>query len=81
MCRRDRVLEVFPVSRVLVFAAMIASIILAVAPARASEPVLRVEGGPEVTREALAALPQHSITQTADYTDGEVTFTGPPATC
>ncbi len=66
-------------SRLLVFLAMVAAIIVAVAPARAAEPVLRIGGAAEFTREALAALPQHSISQTTDYTDGIVTFTGPLA--
>lgn len=59
--------------------ALVATPVLA--QASAAEPVLTVEGATTMTytREELAALPQHAITQTTDYSDGEVTFSGPLA--
>lgn len=49
--------------------------------ALAAAPVLTIHAAVEraLSREELAALPQHAITQTTEFTDGDVTFTGPLA--
>lgn len=63
------------------FRAAIAVALVCAGAARAAEPVLTVHGDAERlhTREQLAALPQHVITQRTEYTDGEATFVGPLA--
>lgn len=64
---------------------LITALALAVAPvfglATDAKPVLTINGAVDksLTREELAALPQHTITQTTEYTEGETTFVGPLA--
>ncbi len=61
--------------------AAVAAALLCSGAALAAEPALTIHGDAEIsyTREQLAALPRHVITQTTEYTDGETTFAGPLA--